>query len=53
MTSYDVTSQYLAFKIAHFVELNRGYQPAKFRWPHHHNLSATLRVLHNNLNSES
>ena len=26
---YDITSQYLAFKIAHFVELNRKYQPAK------------------------
>ena len=21
------------FKIAHFVELNRSYQPAKFHWP--------------------
>ena len=31
--NYDVTSQYLAFKIAHFIELNRGYQPAKFHWP--------------------
>ena len=30
---YDVTSQYLAFKIAHFVKLNRRYQPAKFHWP--------------------
>ena len=30
---YDVTSQYLAFKVAHFVELNRGYHPAKFHWP--------------------
>ena len=29
---YDVTSQYLIFKIAHFVELNRNYQPAKFYW---------------------
>ena len=30
---YDVTSQYLAFKIAHFVELNKRYQPAEFYWP--------------------
>ena len=29
----DVTSQYLVFKIAHFVELNRSYQLAKFHWP--------------------
>ena len=29
----DVTSQYLSFKIAHFVELNRRYQPAIFHWP--------------------
>ena len=27
---YDVTSQYLVFEMAHFVELNRTYQPAKF-----------------------
>ena len=30
---YDVTSQYLVFKIAHFVELSRSYQPAKFHLP--------------------
>ena len=30
---YDVTSQYLVFKIPHFVELNRSYQSAKFHWP--------------------
>ena len=23
----------MVFKIAHFVELNRSYQPAKFHWP--------------------
>ena len=28
-----MTSQYLVFKIAHFVEINRRYQPAKFHWP--------------------
>ena len=27
---YDVILQYLSFKIAHFVKLNRSYQPAKF-----------------------
>ena len=26
-------SQYWTFKIAYFVELNRGYQPAEFHWP--------------------
>ena len=26
---YDITSQYLAFQIAHFVELDRRYQPVK------------------------
>ena len=31
--NYDVTSQYLVFKIAQFVELNRSYQHAKFHWP--------------------
>ena len=30
---YDVTLQYLDFKIAHFVELNRSYQHAEFHWP--------------------
>ena len=34
---YDVImtspSQYLVFKIAHFVELNRNYHPVKFQWP--------------------
>ena len=30
---YDVNSQYLAFKIVHVVELNRGYQLSKFHWP--------------------
>ena len=30
---YDVTSQHFVFKIAHFVELKRGYQPAKFHRP--------------------
>ena len=30
---HDVTSQYLVFKIAYFVELDRSYQPAKFHWP--------------------
>ena len=30
---YDITSQYLVFKIAHFVELNGSYQPAKLHWP--------------------
>ena len=30
---YDVTLKYLVFKIVHFVELNRRYQPAKFDWP--------------------
>ena len=29
---YDFTSQYLVFKITHFVELNNRYQPAKFYW---------------------
>ena len=29
---YDVTSRYLAFKIVHFVELNKRYQPARFHW---------------------
>ena len=28
--SYDITSQYLVFKIAHFIELYRSYQPANF-----------------------
>ena len=28
-----VTSQYLVLKIAHFIELNGSYQPAKVRWP--------------------
>ena len=27
---YDITSQYLVFKSAHFVELHRSYQPANF-----------------------
>ena len=27
---YNITSQYLVFKIKHFVELDRSYQPAKF-----------------------
>ena len=31
---YDIImTQYLAFKIAHFVELDRGYHPVKFHWP--------------------
>ena len=30
---YDVTLQYLVFKIAHFVSLNRRHQPVKFHWP--------------------
>ena len=30
---FDVTSQYLVFKILHFVELNRSYQPGEFHWP--------------------
>ena len=30
---YDVTSQYLAFKIAKFMELNKRYQPSKCHWP--------------------
>ena len=30
---YDVTSQYLVFNIAHFVEISRSYQPAKCHWP--------------------
>ena len=37
------TSQYLVFKIAHFVELNRSYQPAKFQWPRLSELSEILR----------
>ena len=31
--TYDITSQYLAFKIPHYVEFNRKYQPGKFHWP--------------------
>ena len=30
---YDVTSQYLVLKIAHFVEISRRYHLAKFHWP--------------------
>ena len=30
---HDVTSKYLVFKIAHFVEINRSYQPANLHWP--------------------
>ena len=33
MTSLDVTSQYLVFKITHFVELNIRYQHVKVHWP--------------------
>ena len=32
MTHYDVTTQYLVFNIAHFVEVNRSYHLAKFHW---------------------
>ena len=28
----DKWTQHLVFKIAHFVELNRRHQPAKFHW---------------------
>ena len=31
--TYDITLQYLVFKIAHFVEINGYYKPAKFHSP--------------------
>ena len=29
---YDISSQYLVFKITHFVEYNTSYQSAKYHW---------------------